>query len=513
MRELNILDCTLRDGGYVNNWNFSDNDIKGITKYLDKANIEFIELGYLSKIKEERGTIYNSFDKIKRIDIPLKKKIVMINYGEYPLEEIPKEDGSIFAIRVVFKKEQWRKALIYSKELIEKNYRVFLQPMQTIAYKDKELLDLIDETNKISAQALYIVDSFGEMTKEDLLRITSIYSHNLNKNIIMGFHSHNNFQLSFSLAIEFLKLNIVQKKIVDSSVYGMGRGAGNLNTELFTSYLNKNRHINYEIEYILKIMDLYIEKIYQKEKWGYNLGHFLSASLGCHPNYASYLLEKVNMSIEVIKDILERIPQEERSIFNKSLIESLYILHQREILSEITFSEEIDIKLQENILILAPGPSIIRDLDKIKKFIYTKKNLTIISLNHQNKYINSDFILFTNDKRYEEFKENCIKNEKIIISSNIKKDEYIDYIIDYELYSKNGKENLSSDILFNFIEKNKKIKKIYIAGMDGYYKNKENYIFETISTKNLDELNFKIASKIKSLKKETEFLTESIYNN
>ena len=129
MRELNILDCTLRDGGYVNNWNFSDNDIKGITKYLDKANIEFIELGYLSKIKEERGTIYNSFDKIKRIDIPLKKKIVMINYGEYPLEEIPKEDGSIFAIRVVFKKEQWRKALIYSKELIEKNYRVFLQPM------------------------------------------------------------------------------------------------------------------------------------------------------------------------------------------------------------------------------------------------------------------------------------------------------------------------------------------------------------------------------------------------
>ena len=351
------------------------------------------------------------------------------------------------------------------------------------------------------------------MTKEDLLRITSIYSHNLNKNIIMGFHSHNNFQLSFSLAIEFLKLNIVQKKIVDSSVYGMGRGAGNLNTELFTSYLNKNRHINYEIEYILKIMDLYIEKIYQKEKWGYNLGHFLSASLGCHPNYASYLLEKVNMSIEVIKDILERIPQEERSIFNKSLIESLYILHQREILSEITFSEEIDIKLQENILILAPGPSIIRDLDKIKKFIYTKKNLTIISLNHQNKYINSDFILFTNDKRYEEFKENCIKNEKIIISSNIKKDEYIDYIIDYELYSKNGKENLSSDILFNFIEKNKKIKKIYIAGMDGYYKNKENYIFETISTKNLDELNFKIASKIKSLKKETEFLTESIYNN
>lgn len=511
MKEINILDCTLRDGGYVNNWNFSNSDIQGITKNLNKANVEFIELGYLSEVKKSGGTIFSSIEETKKIKIPLEKKIIMINYGEYKIENIPINNDDIFAIRVVFKKDQWKKAIAYSKVLKEKKYNIFLQPMQTCSYKDIELLELIEEVNKILPKAMYIVDSFGEMSKEDLIRLSSLYSNNLNKDIFIGFHSHNNFQLSFALAIEFLKLNIIQKKIVDSSVYGMGRGAGNLNTELFTSYLNKNLNKNYKIDFILKIMDLYIEKIYQKEKWGYNLGHFLSASLGCHPNYATYLLEKVNMGVGIIKIILEKIPDNEKSVFNKELIERLYIEYQKEVSQKIEVKRENEILLNENILILAPGRSIKKSFLRINNFIVKQKNLTTISLNHKNRLIKTEYILFTNEKRYEEYFENFKKTEKVIVSSNIKSNLEIDFVIDYIKYSKNGKENLSSEILFNFVENKKNIKKIYIAGMDGYIKNKKNYAIEVLNSKNFVEINKKIEKKIKESSKKIEFLTKSIF--
>lgn len=507
---IEVLDCTLRDGGYVNNWNFSDSDIKGITKNINISNIEKIELGYLTEKKEENGTIFNSFDKINKIEIPSHKKIIMINYGEFKEEKIFPNEKCIFGIRIVFKKKDWKEALDYSLKLKNKGYNIFLQPMQTISYKDKELLELIEEVNKIMPYAFYIVDSFGEMRREDLLRVISIYSHNLKRNIKIGFHSHNNLQLSFALGIEFLNCEIEQNKIIDSSIYGMGRGAGNLNTELLAEYMNKYFNKNYKIESFLKVMDLYLEKIYQKEKWGYNLGHFISAKLGCHPNYATYLLEKRSIGVETIKQILNDIPEDEKNIFNRQLINKLYLNQQKKIERD-SFLNLNKLELEENILVIGPGISVLEEKEKINKFISENKNISVISLNHKNIFIKSDFIFFSNERRFEEFNENFKKLEKIILTSNIKNRNLADYIVNYEVYSDNFKEILSSEILFNILEKNDKVKKIYIAGLDGYLQNKKNYYFETIEVLDKDLLNKKLMTKLKKIKKEIIFLTQSIY--
>lgn len=506
---IEILDCTLRDGGYINNWNFSNSDITGITKYLNLGKVDKIELGYLTEKVEENGTMFNSFDKIKSIDISNLKKIVMINFGEFSEAKIPKYQNDIFGIRIVFKKSQWKEALDYSLKLKNKGYNIFLQPMQTIAYKDIELLQLIEETNKINPYALYIVDSFGEMKKEDLLRVVSLYSHNLNKEIKIGFHSHNNLQLSFALAIEFINTNIEQSKIVDSSVYGMGRGAGNLNTELLAEHLNKYFSKDYEIESFLKIMDLYLEKIYQKEKWGYNLGHFISAKLGCHPNYASYLLEKRNIGVEAIKSILKNIPEVEKSIFNKILLEELYLKYQEN--TNENFDEIKNIKFGKKVLVLGPGLSIAENVELLNEFLLKNKGISIISLNHKNIFIKSDYLFFSNEKRFEEFYENYKKKEIVIVTSNLKSADSTEYIIDYNYYSKHSQENLSSEILLNILEEHTNVEEIYLAGLDGYLENKKNYYFDTLDSKNIGEINKKVKDKIKKITKKTVFLTKSIY--
>lgn len=510
---IKILDCTLRDGGYINSWEFSKNDIESISKNLEKSKIDFVELGYLSETQKKRGTIFNEINQLKEIKIENSKKIIMINFGEVNEKNILENTDQIFGIRIVFKKEQWKEALEYSKILIKKGYNIFIQPMQTISYSDKEILELIEETNKINPYSIYIVDSFGEMKKEDLRRIVALYANNLKDSICIGFHSHNNLQLSFALAIEFCEIYTEQEKIIDSSVYGMGRGAGNLNTELFMEYLNDKYKKKYELKYILKIMDLNLDKIYQKEKWGYNLGHFLSAKIGCHPNYASYLLEKRTLGIESIKTILGKISVESKGIYNKSIIEELYenFQHENNKYRVISF-EKIPIK--EKVLLIAPGKSVLQELNKIKKFSKTE-DVTTICLNHKNLYIKSTYLFFGNEKRYQEFNNNFKKNDQIIATSNIKNIEFIDYIIDYNKLSKNKEKNFSSVLLLNFISNLENVKTIYLAGFDGYQASSENYFYETQEVENIEEVNSEnkiIISKMKNFNKNIVFITESIYN-
>ncbi|MGL5936133.1 MAG: hypothetical protein ACRCZI_11000, partial [Cetobacterium sp.] len=237
--------------------------------------------------------------------------------------------------------------------------------------------------------------------------------------------------------------------------------------------------------------------------------HFISAKLGCHPNYASYLLDKRNIGVEAIKLILKNIPELEKSIFNKEIVEFEYLKYQKN--SNQNYSDIDSINFNENLLIIAPGLSVMENQEDLNKFIEKTSKLSVISLNHKNIFLKSDYLFFSNEKRFEEFVENYKKKEKIILASNIKRNELADYIIDYNKYTKNLSETLSIEILFNIIEKNKIIKKIFIAGMDGYSKNSKNYYFDTLDTLNIEETNSKIKNKIKNSNKNLEFLTNSIY--
>ena len=144
----------------------------------------------------------------------------------------------------------------------------------------------------------------------------------LDKDISLGFHSHNSLQLSFSNTKAFLGQNINRDLIIDSCLYGMGRGAGNLCTELIIKYLNDLYKSKYEILPVLKSIDFDLKPIYQNSPWGYSTPYYIAALYGCHPNYANYLVQQ-EISDEFIEKILSQIPNEKKLNFDRDFIELL----------------------------------------------------------------------------------------------------------------------------------------------------------------------------------------------
>ena len=311
MSKIEILDCTLRDGGYCNNWQFGEKNIRSIVNNLLEANIDIIECGFITqKCEEDKDrTQFVSFEDVAKV-IPSNREnkllVAMINYGEYPIENIPECDGnSVDGIRVAFHKRDRNSALEYCKQIKSKGYKVFVQGMVTLSYSDEEFVDFIKQVNEFEPFAFYIVDSFGMMKRKDLIRLFYIVEHNLSDNVIIGFHSHNNMQLAYSNAVALTQVQTNREIIVDSSVYGMGRGAGNLNTELFTEFLNDNFDGRYVLQPLLNIIDDILDDFYRKNYWGYSLPNYLSAKNNAHPNYAGYLNDKKTLTVEDMENIFQ----------------------------------------------------------------------------------------------------------------------------------------------------------------------------------------------------------------
>ena len=523
-----ILDCTLRDGGYNNEWEFGKENIKSIIQNLTDSHIDIIECGFLSKTSKstESNTIFNDFFELRKY-LPKRsgkdtKYVCMINYGEYPIEDIPEYDSKmkIDGVRVAFHKKDLAGALEYSRTLIKKGHSVFLQPMVTQNYSDEEILNLIKSANELNPVALYIVDSFGTMKKNDILRFLHLIDNGLNPKISLGFHSHNNLQLSFSNAQEFIDYRTKRNILIDSSVLGMGRGAGNLCTELLSQYLNETKDASYELMPILRTIDEYINPIFIKSPWGYSIPYYIAAINGCHPNYATYLSGKQMLSVEDINAITKSMDVKKRVQFDKQYIEKLYLDFQNNTVDDKSGIEKIRSVIEgKELLILAPGASITKDEKKIKDYIGKNKPVTI-SVNFYPNSIPVDIVFLSNSKRIKKI-ENSVKNELIVYTSNVRLKNMKNVIeVNYSDYLaiNDGVIDNSGLMLINLLDR-VGIDTITMAGFDGYASDPSvNYFTPTLmsaaGTENLDKINKEFTMRIKEMREKTHirFLTRSKYD-
>ena len=520
---IKILDCTLRDGGYVNDFQFGKSAIKKIIYQLTEANIDIIECGFLEDCEySENTTIFNCVEQIKPF-IPSNRKkslyVAMACYGEYSLDKLSDYDGtSIDGVRVTFHYDEIDEALAYCKEIQNKGYKLFVQPVGTTSYTDEQLISLIQKVNEINPYSFYMVDTLGLMDKDDVLRMFYLVNHNLNKNINIGFHSHNNLQLSFSNCQQFMHLGTDRIISLDSSVYGMGRGAGNLNTELITNYLNNHLIHKYEIEPLLEIVDEFLLHIKEKYEWGYSVPYYLAAINGCHPNYASYLSNKQTLTVKAISTILRTIELEKRALFDKNFIEHKYKEYQeREIDDSSTISELKQIISDRNILLMAPGHSLISNQKKIEDYI-AKENCIVISVSFIPDFIETDYVFLSNNKRYNTTFNPLKKDIKLIHTSNIQTENFSAFVINYS--SLLNEEDIIIDnsalMALNLLVRLKP-QKIYLAGLDGYSSDKENYYAERLdliqNRENIVLQNNAMKNKIADLckKMNMEFITPSMY--
>ncbi|CUO97218.1 MULTISPECIES: aldolase catalytic domain-containing protein [Bacillota] len=311
--KIHILDCTLRDGGYVNDWEFDSNLAKGVIDGLYESGIRVIEIGIMG-IGGEAGksTKFSSFKDAEPLLENRKKDCkyaIMINQTGFENFDIPnRSEKTVDIIRLAYFKREIHDAMIFAKSLKDKGYEVFLQAMATFMYSDDEIDDMLKKVNDLKPQAFYIVDSFSNLFPEDITSMANSVLSRLNRDIDFGFHAHNNIQMAFANAIAFMNVEDDRKKYIDGSIYGMGRGAGNVPVELLMDYLNR-RVKQYNIEVLLKTYQDYIKPIFEQYFWGYTHPYYLTASKDMNSVYSWFFMNKgigdiveLNKALNMIKD-------------------------------------------------------------------------------------------------------------------------------------------------------------------------------------------------------------------
>lgn len=527
MKNVKILDVTLRDGGCVNDFNFGQTYIEKILNASEMANIDIIELGYIdcdygsisgrTKFLNEK-TIYKTILKKKNPNISYVAMIDLWKFDVNALEDCH-EDG-IDGIRLAFHKHDMYDMVQVAKKILEKGYDLYIQPMITLRYSDQELLQLVQLVNEelSSAKALYIVDSFGEMRINDVSRIMSLVDHNLIDDISIGFHSHNNLQLSYANAIFMLQFESNRTFIIDSSIMGMGKGAGNLNTELLAEHLNLYYKKEYNIFPLMEVIDQVINQIHAEVYWGYAPEYYLSSINHCTPSYAHYFYEKHMLPIDQVSELLGLLSEEKKISFDKKYAEEIYKKYNTRLQVDDNIVIEAFKEAVHNseILLIAPGKSIIDKQSYIDEYIRTNQVITI-GLNVVGDW-NLDYILVT---RADIYKKAIDLNQNVLVTSNIARDGMKDaMIIDYKRWADlDGQAHDSSSVIAFNLLKYCEVAKISLAGFDGFSQNiNENYydlaMRHPISEQQTANYNKYYAERIKALQAEgiiINFLTSSKY--
>ncbi len=476
MIRIKILDCTLRDGGYINNWKFGKKAIGNILFNIAKSNTDIIECGFLSdKPYDAERSIFNSVEQLNSFITKDPDSdtmyVAMIAIGEKELDPsylADAEQGPLDGIRLTFHPDCIDKAFKWAEVIMSKGYKLFMQPVGTTNYTDKQFLDLLERVNELKPYAFYIVDTLGVMYKKDLLRQVILVDNNLAPEIKLGYHSHNNLQLAFSNAQALAEYKTDRDVIIDCSVNGIGRGAGNLCSELFMDYLNKNHSAHYDVLPVLEIVEQYLAPIYIDTPWGYSSAYFLSAANNCHPNYSSYLMAKHTLSMPAIGNILEQLPRESRRFFDKGLIEGIYQSYQANAVDDMktvgALRKEWDGK---NILVLAPGRSITEKKELILD--YVKQNSPyIISVNFIPDYIKSDLVFVGNGRRCRELADE-LDVKKTVFTSNIKNLPEGATVVNYsELINASYDASDSSGIMILKLLIKASVQSVALAGYDGF---------------------------------------------
>ncbi len=425
MNRVKFLDCTLRDGGYVNHWQFGADTMKDMLARLTAAGLDIIECGFLTDLPSTKDQ--SLFHSPKDLDPLLPDGdhtlyVAMIAIGEKEMNPtaLPdKKDTKLGGIRLTFHPEEVEKAFCYGEMIQQKGYRLFMQPVGTAGYSDEDLIHLIKRINRLQPYAFYLVDTLGTMYGKSFLRQVSLADHNLAPSIRLGYHSHNNLQMSFANAQQLLGYKTGRGLILDCSASGMGRGAGNLCTELILQYFNTEYESRYNVLPVLEVVDRTITPISLSAQWGYACPYFLSAARDCHPNYASYLMGKQTVSVTDVSELLDQIPPEKRERFDKTLIEHLYQTYQSHAIEDQAVIDGLRRQMEgRKVLVLAPGHSIVTHEEMVQAFIEKEQPL-IISVNfvpHQYSY---DLLFLTNDRRLEAIRDD-IQWDKTVLTSNVR---------------------------------------------------------------------------------------------
>jgi len=488
---IKILDCTLRDGGYYTDWDFDEILVCAYLKNISYLPIEYIEIGYKSKEKEGYygEYFYLPLQTIKKIKhITTKKCSIMINAKDcYDVDIktlLESCCGYIDMVRIAIDPRKIDFGIILARKIKEMNFKITLNVMYISKINnDDAFFNYLTNLEEI-VDYLYLVDSYGAIYPDELVRLIN----NIKKytTVKLGFHGHNNLELALINTIQAINNGI---EIVDATILGMGRGAGNLKLELLLAYLKSKQNFQLDFDILCKVIELF-RPLHEKYRWGTNLAYIVSGS---------YSLPQ--------KDVMEALEINRYSL--SSIVNTLY---DKKMKLPVFFEDN----LIDRCVIIGGGENIRRHLKFIQK--YLNANPDILVIHSTSRYI-YDFIDLKNLQYF------AVAGDELSKLESIRKLTYINKFIfapsPRKIEVKSREKNFYELIKITFIDKyfdsplaislqialETRVSDIALLGFDGYEKlnsNKELYL--------LNE-NQEIINSFVKLDKNFYSLTKTRYKN
>ena len=491
--KLKVLDCTLRDGGYYNNWNFSIHLINKYLKVMSDIKVDYVEIGFRSlERKEFRGPCAYTTDQfLNDLKIPKTLKVgVMINGAELIKANTLKKNtlliSSLFKkakfskvklVRIASHYSELSKVMPVASKIKSLGYKVAINLMQISDRTENEIKQFCDLAKKYNMDAVYFADSTGSLNRYQTLEIVKNFKKNWKADL--GIHAHDNMDMAMENAMMALNNGA---SWIDSTVLGMGRGPGNVKTENLVLELEKifKRKVNYNS--LIKLIEDDFIPMKNKYGWGSNVYYYLSGLYGIHPSFIQGMLSAKNFSSDEILAVIDNLKTEGGKKFSNDLINTYkqYFIGK----GNGKYKPLKNIK-NKDVLILGSGPGVKEHKIALESFIKKYKPF-VIALNTQNS-INSKLIntravcntlrLLTDHKSFKHLPQKLIlpyQRLSNLIKDKFKKVKKLDFGV--EVKNNTFKFMKSSAVIPNTlaisyalgIANSGKANKIYIAGFDGY---------------------------------------------
>ncbi len=297
--DVQILDATLRDGGLVNNFAFTDEFVKALYVMNVAAGVDYMEMGYRASkqqfCEDEYGKWkFASDDDIYSIvgdnqtDLKLS---LMADVGrcDYKTDIAPRSDSPVDMIRVATYMHQIPEAIDMILDADKKGYETTCNIMAISSVQESDVQYALDELAKTPVKAVYIVDSYGALYPIQMRRITELYLNTMEKyGKLVGIHAHNNQQCAFANTIESMS---VGASMLDATVCGMGRGAGNCTIEGLIGFLKNPK---YKLDPVLQLIESYMVDMQKEYVWGYDIPYLLTGLSMQHPRTAIAAVKEGN---------------------------------------------------------------------------------------------------------------------------------------------------------------------------------------------------------------------------
>lgn len=396
-----LLDCTLRDGGYYNNWNFSPELIKDYLEAMASIQADYVEIGFrfISNNDFKGGCAFSTDSYIISLDIPhaLKNKIgVMVNGSDilsqgssksdiYTVLETlfaPKKQSPVSLVRIACHLHEFEYCLPAVIWLKDQGYKVGFNLMQIHNANEEKIAELLKLANKHPIDVLYFADSMGSLNAQQITTIVNRFKNTWSGAI--GIHAHDSMGNAVNNSMQAVSDGV---SWVDCTVTGMGRGPGNAQTEYLVIELDIYRKLNTSKTKLLKLIRNHFRPLKEQYDWGINPYYFLAGKHNIHPTYVQKMIADTRYNEEDIVSVIDYLKEQGGNKFNPDVLETARHFYSDD--TKGTWSPETVIK-NNSVLIIGAGPGAVRHCKAIEAYV-KKHNPFVIALNIQ-KSIAEDLI-------------------------------------------------------------------------------------------------------------------------